>query len=238
MSVHAIQIAPETRTGLLGSLALHLLAALLLLFVTPKLITTPRPVESSFSVEVVELAPPAAAPSSEVAVPQPAAPPRTAPARPQALPHLPPQPKAELPKPPTPPSPAPSPETPQSLAGLNMSIARPSMGTGAAGARPRGMFDVKDLIREQIERHWVFDRNKLPAGDRTVVLRVTIAQDGTVTGAEIVDEPQHGLDPAYQTLARSARNAALLASPLTIPVERYQEVKEVTLRMNPAAVSR
>jgi hypothetical protein len=100
------------------------------------------------------------------------------------------------------------------------------------------MFDVKDLIREQIERHWVFDRSKLPPGDHTVLLRVVINRDGTVAQAEILDEPTHGLDPAYQALARSARNAALLASPLTVPPERYQEVKEITLRMNPATVSR
>lgn len=231
MSAHAVHIAPETRTGLLGSLALHLLFALLMLFLAPKLIKAPRPVESVVPVEVVELAPPAA-PSGEVAVPRPAQP-REAPVRPRALPHLPEQPRAEVPKPAEPPQP----ETPLSVAGLNMRVAPPGTGTSAAGARPRGMFDVKDLIREQIERHWVFDRKKLPQGDRTVVLRVVINRDGTVAEAEILDEPQHGLDPAYQTLARSARNAALLASPLTLPPERYQEVKEITLRMNPAQVS-
>lgn len=231
MSVHAVHIAPETRTGLLGSLALHCLLALLLLFLAPKLITAPRPVESTVPVEIVELAPPAA-PSGEVTLPRPA-PPREAPVRPRALPHLPEQPRAEVAKPVEPPAP----EATPSIAGLNMSVARPSTGASGAGARPRGMFDVKDLIREQIERHWVFDRQKLPQGDRTVLLRVTINRDGTVAAAEILDEPQHGLDPAYQTLARSARNAALLASPLTIPPERYQEVKEITLRMNPALVS-
>ena len=233
MSVHAVHIAPETRTGLLGSLALHLLFALLLLFLAPKLITTPRPVESTVPVEIVELAPPAA-PSGEVSLPRPAQP-HEAPARPRALPHLPEQPRAEIPKQPTAQPEAPT--TPQSIAGLNMSLAAPRAGAAGAGARPRGMFDPKDLIREQIERHWVFDRNKLPQGDRTVVLRVTINRDGTVTAAEIIEDPQHGLDPAYQTLARSARNAALLASPLTIPPERYQELKEITLRMNPATVS-
>ena len=231
MSVHAVQIAPETRTGLLGSLALHGLFALLLLFLAPKLITTPRPVESTVPVEIVELAPPAA-PTGEVVVPRPAQP-RDAPARPRALPHLPEQPQAEVPKAP----PAAAPEAPPSVAGLNMSLAAPRAGASGAGARPRGMFDPKDLVREQIERHWVFDRNKLPPGDRTVVLRVTINRDGTVAAAEIVDDAQHGLDPAYQTLARSARNAALLASLLTIPPERYQELKEITLRMNPATVS-
>lgn len=234
MSVHAVPIAPETRAGLLGSLALHLAAALLLIFVAPKLVKTPRPVESVVPVEVVEMAPPASAPS-EVAVPQPVAP-REAPAKPRALPHLPEQPRAELPKQTT----VPAPETPPSLAGLNLSMA-PSTGargSGAAGARPRGLYDVKDLIREQIERHWIFDRAKLPAGDRTVLLRVVINRDGSVAAAEILDDPQHGLDPAYQALARSARNAALLASPLAVPPERYNEVRDITLRMNPAVVSR
>lgn len=231
MSVHAVQIAPETRTGLLGSLALHGLFALLLLFVAPKLITTPRPVESTVPVEIVELAPPAS-PAGEVVLPRPV-PPREAPTRPRALPHLPEQSRAEMPKPTAPPAP----EAPQSIAGLNMSVARSGTGAAGAGARPRGMFDVKDLIREQIERHWIFDRQKLPQGNRTVLLRVTINRDGTVAAAEILDDPQHGLDPAYQILARSARNAALLASPLAIPPERYQEVKEITLRMNPALVS-
>lgn len=231
MSVHAVHLTPETRTGLLGSLALHLLVALLLLFLAPKLIKAPRPIDSVVPVEVVELAPPSAL-SGEVTIPRPAQP-REAPTRPRALPHLPEQPRAELPKAAEPPQP----EAPLSIAGLNTSVARPATGTSGAGARPRGMFDVKDLIREQIERHWVFDRQKLPRGDRTVLLRVTINRDGTVAAAEILDDPNHGLDPAYQTLARSARNAALLASPLIVPPERYQEVKEITLRMNPALVS-
>lgn len=233
MSVHAVHLPPETRTGLLGSLALHLLAALLLLFLAPRMIKAPRPVDSVLPVEIVELAPPAAS-SGDVALPRPA-PPREAPARPRTLPHLPEQPRADVPKAETPPAP---PDAPPSIAGLNTSLAPAGQGAAGAGARPRGMFDVKDLIREQIERHWVFDRNKLPQGDRTVLLRVRINRDGTVADAEILDDPQHGLDPAYQTLARSARNAALLASPLAIPAERYQEIKEVTLRMNPAAVSR
>jgi hypothetical protein len=132
LSVHAVHIAPETRTGLLGSLALHLLAALLLLFLAPKLIKAPRPVDRVVPVEVVELAPPAA-PSGEVAIPRPAQP-REAPARPRALPHLPEQPRAEIPKTAEPPQ---QPEAPLSIAGLNMRVAPPATGTSGAGARPR-----------------------------------------------------------------------------------------------------
>lgn len=104
-------------------------------------------------------------------------------------------------------------------------------GSGAArggGAR----YDVRDFIRAQIERHWRLDAGA-PGADLVVAIHVTLNRDGSVRSAEIVDDPRYRASAAYQALARSARNAVLLSSPLDLPPGRYDEVADMTLSFNP-----
>ena len=53
-----------------------------------------------------------------------------------------------------------------------------------------------------------------------VAIRVVLHRDGTVEKAEIVDDRRYRTDPAYRTIALSARNAVLLSSPLSLPAAR------------------
>jgi outer membrane biosynthesis protein TonB len=94
-------------------------------------------------------------------------------------------------------------------------------------------YSVKDFIRAQIERHWIFDPSALGSGDVLVSIHVVLNRDGTVSRAEIVDEPRHANDADYLALARSARNAAYLSSPLNLPPGRYDEVRDIVLTFNP-----
>jgi outer membrane biosynthesis protein TonB len=92
-------------------------------------------------------------------------------------------------------------------------------------------YDVRDFIRAQIARHWRPDLASLGAGEFVVAIHLLINRDGSVGSAEIVDDPSHGNDAAYRSLALSARNAALLASPLTVPQGRYDAVRDITIRL-------
>ncbi len=108
------------------------------------------------------------------------------------------------------------------------SLAASGSGTAGGGAR----YNVKDFIRAQIERHWRLDPGA-PGADFVVAIHVMLNRDGSVKSAEIVDDPRYRTSAAYQALARSARNAVLLSSPLDLPPGRYDEVADMTLNFNP-----
>jgi outer membrane biosynthesis protein TonB len=94
-------------------------------------------------------------------------------------------------------------------------------------------YSVKDFIRAQIERHWIFDAGLLGPGDIEVSIHLVLNRDGSVSRSEIVDEQRHSADASYLALARSARNAAWLSSPLNLPPGRYDEVRDIILTFNP-----
>ena len=97
----------------------------------------------------------------------------------------------------------------------------------------QGTQGVKDFLRAQIERHWEFDMRDLGAADLVVSIRLELKADGSVGRAEIVDDPRYSSDPHYRSLATSARNAALLSSPLHLPPGTYDAFKDITLNFDP-----
>jgi hypothetical protein len=91
---------------------------------------------------------------------------------------------------------------------------------------------LKDFLRDQIEHHWGLDLAALHGKDFSVLIRVGITKAGVVTGAEVVNNRKSGVDAAYDEAALSARNAALLSSPLTLPRGHYPELMNVILTLN------
>lgn len=94
----------------------------------------------------------------------------------------------------------------------------PSASTSAGGvfdvadAGGTGTTSLEDFIRVQITRRWQIDPN---APDVHVSLRILIDRNGNVLAAVPADDG--GQDRVYRALALSARNAALLSSPLQFP---------------------
>ena len=88
-------------------------------------------------------------------------------------------------------------------------------------------YRVKDYLRAQIERRW---NVAVPRATRlTAAIRLEIQPDGTVQRAEIVVDPARRNDKAYEEFARSARNAALLSSPLTLLPGSYAIAKDIVI---------
>jgi hypothetical protein len=108
----------------------------------------------------------------------------------------------------------------------------PSLVVTTDDAAPGQLNAVKDFIRVQVERHWTLDLSILGQNDFAVPIRVDIGRDGTVLKVEIVDTAR-STDPAYREIAGSARNAILLASPLTLPPTTYSGVMHLVLYLNP-----
>ena len=73
----------------------------------------------------------------------------------------------------------------------------------------------------------------LGAADLVISIHLELNADGSVGRADIVDDPRYSSDPHYRSVAISARNAALLSSPLHLPPGTYDAFKDITLNFNP-----
>jgi hypothetical protein len=131
-----------------------------------------------------------------------------------------------------------SPQEPgQSRAELKLGADTEPVGSaGAAGSSP--IRTVKDFLRFQIVRRWRPQPAAARAADYAVSIRIALNRDGSVSRAEIVEDPRYAADPAYRALADSARRAVLLASPLRLPDGSYDEVQDFVLDLGQAAPPR
>lgn len=94
-------------------------------------------------------------------------------------------------------------------------------------------YGVKDFIRAQVERRWLLDVALLGKRDFRVPIHVEMTRDGKVLLAEIVDKRRYNEDAAYREIALSARNAVILSSPFVLPPNYYKDVTDVTLNLDP-----
>jgi len=233
--------------AVVGSLLVHALILALLL----SSVGTPATPLSLVSVDLVELVEETLVPPL---TPQPIAPPtQTAPRR---LASVAPRPPAQAPSPQPPPA---APSTPQpapdvapppppdrlqtqleALANLRAPNRTGTLGPGAAGSGngQQGAYSVKDLIRAQVQRLWSLNLVELGEQNIVVAIHLVLARDGTVMKAEIVDATRYGKDESYRSIAIAVRNAALLASPFTLPAGISDADMDLTLNLNTRDVMR
>ena len=94
-------------------------------------------------------------------------------------------------------------------------------------------YSVRDYIRAQILRRWVFDFSTLGNRDISIPLRVSLTGRGVVIVAEIMDHHRYVTDKVYRDVALSARNAVLLSAPFRLPEGAPKDGIDFTLDLNP-----
>lgn len=109
-------------------------------------------------------------------------------------------------------------------------------GSGAGGGD--GNYALKDFIRAQILRRWLPDLSIAGARNLPVVVEVRLLRSGVIDDVRIVDQARFHNDGAFRNMALSARNAALLASPIQLPPGRYDRVTVLNIDLDPKAVLR
>jgi outer membrane biosynthesis protein TonB len=118
------------------------------------------------------------------------------------------------------------PHLPQQGEGLSrIAATRPDAALGSEST-------IKDFLRDQIEHHWSPDLSMLHGRSISVSIRIALTSAGVVTRAEIVNSPALGVDSTYDDIAISARNAVLLASPLTLPPGHYARSMDLIVNLN------
>jgi hypothetical protein len=109
---------------------------------------------------------------------------------------------------------------------------------GAGDGTGEGNYALKDFIRAQILRRWLPDLSIPGARDMPVLVRVRLLKSGMIDDVTIVDQQRFVLDKAFRNMALSARDAALLASPIQIPGVKYEKTQTLTINLDPKAVLR
>ena len=95
-----------------------------------------------------------------------------------------------------------------------------------------GNAKLKDYIRAQIERRWQIAANNPGRAVWVVSLRLVMEPDGSVANAEVLLDPRHSEDKQYLAVAKSARDAALLSSPLRMPIGIPAAPREIVLDLD------
>lgn len=95
-------------------------------------------------------------------------------------------------------------------------------------------YSVRDFIRAQVERRWSLDLSR--KRNVEILIHIVVAPNGRVDQAEIVDRARYATDVAWREIALSARNAVLLSSPLNLPKGFRAQSIDVTLALRPKDV--
>jgi hypothetical protein len=109
---------------------------------------------------------------------------------------------------------------------------------GAGSGEGEGNYPLKDFIRAQILRRWLPDLSIAGARDMPVQVRLRLLKSGVIENVEIVDKARFQIDTAFRNMALSARDAALLASPIEWPGGLAQKSQTLTITLDPKAVLR
>jgi hypothetical protein len=105
--------------------------------------------------------------------------------------------------------------------------------TNGAAPGAATAYSVRDYIRAQILRRWVFDFSTLGGRNITIPLRVSLTGRGVVIIAEITDRKRYVTDKVFRDVALSARNAVLLSAPFKLPAGAPRDGIDFTLELNP-----
>jgi len=116
----------------------------------------------------------------------------------------------------------------------------PSLDSGQPDAAlgQAGNEKLKDYIRAQVERRWQIAANNPGSAAWVISLRLVLEADGSVALAEVLPDSRYGNDRRYLAVAKSARDAALLSSPLRMPIGIPAVPREIVIELDSREATR
>jgi hypothetical protein len=109
---------------------------------------------------------------------------------------------------------------------------------GTGSGEGEGNYALKDFIRAQILRRWLPDLSIPGARNMPVLVRIRLLKSGMIDTVCVVDQERFVTDKVFRDMALSARDAALLASPIQWPGGLKQKSQTLTITLDPKAVLR
>jgi hypothetical protein len=112
----------------------------------------------------------------------------------------------------------------------------PDNGGTASGHGDGGGYALADFVRAQILRRWWPDLTSESARGMPVALSLRMTRTGVISDVRIADQRRFNTDKIFRGMALSARNAAMLASPIPLPPGQYDPVMNISITLDPSAV--
>jgi len=217
----------DNRAGLTGSLLLHGLALALWLNWSMAHPTTQPPPLKAMLVDLVKM--PVIAPGPEGGAieagrPRPAIAPHPSGVKPQAVTPPPDALEARIA------------QMAQLQAAASPLPAADNDGMAGRGSGDGGGYALADYVRAQILRRWWPDLTTDSARGIPVALTLKMNRQGEISDVRITDQQRFNTDKLFRGMALSARNAAMLASPIPLPPGRYDAVMNISITLDPKAV--
>jgi hypothetical protein len=114
----------------------------------------------------------------------------------------------------------------------------PDNGANAGNGSGGSGYALADFVRAQILRRWWPQLEGDAARGMPVAIRLKLSRSGVISDVEIVDQARFNTDKLFRSMALSARNAAMLASPIALPPGKYDPVMDIAITLDPHAVLR
>jgi len=112
----------------------------------------------------------------------------------------------------------------------------PDNGAGAGNGSGGGNYTLADFVRAQILRRWWPQLESDAMRGMPVAIKLKLSRNGVISDVQIVDQLRFTNDKLFRNMAISARNAALLASPISLPPGHYDAMMDISLTLDPKAV--
>ena len=112
----------------------------------------------------------------------------------------------------------------------------PDNGASAGNGSGGGNYTLADFVRAQILRRWWPQLESDAARGMPVAIKLKLSRNGVISDVQIVDQLRFTNDKLFRNMAISARNAALLASPISLPPGHYEAIMDISLTLDPRAV--
>ena len=90
-----------------------------------------------------------------------------------------------------------------------------------------------DAIRIKLRSCWHLDPGAKGVKDMKIVIRTAISPDGNVNSIEILNKDDYSSSPWFKAVADSAKRALIICSPYNLPVEFYQDWKNIVFTFYP-----
>lgn len=129
----------------------------------------------------------------------------------------------------------------RALAQLSVPDTNLAVGGGegdGSGGRGNGAYALRDFIRAQILRRWLPSLSDAAARAAVVQLKLNVSNAGAISDIVIADQARFKTDAVFHDMALSARNAAMLASPIQMPPGTWPKIIPLTIDLDPKAALR
>ena len=90
-----------------------------------------------------------------------------------------------------------------------------------------------DAIRIKLRSCWNIDPGAKDIQNMKIVIKTTLAPDGNISDIDILNIDEYKSSPWFKVVAESARRALIVCSPYNLPVEYYQDWKNIVFTFYP-----